>query len=421
MIGESTDSKHEIVIIRRHGGQHEEGHHGGAWKIAYADFVTAMMAFFLVMWLINASNEATRAQVASYFNPVKLTDSSTNRRGLSDPKETLKQKQDHSDPAAAAAPEAKGEASEKTKAAEAKLLEDPMKTLDKIAAAGAAHAPAESPSQSAAAAVGAEPAPTAETPRDPFDPMAWQAPPQTKPATETVAETPPDKPVDKPPEKLTEKPVDKPAVEPVKKPSEKPTDKPAGEPVEKPGEKPAEKPSEKPSEKPEEKPATPAAETRPPEALVKLAATIREEILAKLGADAQALPANLNVTPTGEGVLISLTDKSAFGMFTVGSAEPDARLIALVAAIAATLKDRKGFVVVRGHTDSRPYRNKTYDNWQLSTARAHMAYYMLLRGGLDEKRVNRVEGYADRDPINPANPEADENRRIDILLGGGAP
>ena len=47
--------KTEILIIRRSSGDDHEGHHGGAWKIAYADFVTAMMAFFLVMWLINVS------------------------------------------------------------------------------------------------------------------------------------------------------------------------------------------------------------------------------------------------------------------------------------------------------------------------------------------------------------------------------
>ena len=72
-----------IIVRRRHDDDH--GHHGGAWKIAYADFVTAMMAFFLVMWLINAANEKTKAQVASYFNPVKLTDASTSKKGLNEP------------------------------------------------------------------------------------------------------------------------------------------------------------------------------------------------------------------------------------------------------------------------------------------------------------------------------------------------
>lgn len=45
------------------------GHHGGAWKVAYADFVTAMMAFFLLMWLLNATTEQQRKGVADYFSP----------------------------------------------------------------------------------------------------------------------------------------------------------------------------------------------------------------------------------------------------------------------------------------------------------------------------------------------------------------
>jgi chemotaxis protein MotB len=47
----------------------EGGHHGGAWKVAYADFVTAMMAFFLLMWLLNATTEDQRKGLADYFSP----------------------------------------------------------------------------------------------------------------------------------------------------------------------------------------------------------------------------------------------------------------------------------------------------------------------------------------------------------------
>ncbi|MBX2855387.1 MAG: OmpA family protein [Rhodobacteraceae bacterium] len=45
------------------------GHHGGAWKVAYADFVTAMMAFFLLMWLLNATSEEQKKGIADYFSP----------------------------------------------------------------------------------------------------------------------------------------------------------------------------------------------------------------------------------------------------------------------------------------------------------------------------------------------------------------
>src|SRR4030095_8223992 len=45
------------------------GHHGGAWKVAYADFVTAMMAFFLLLWLLNAVTEGQKKGIAKYFRP----------------------------------------------------------------------------------------------------------------------------------------------------------------------------------------------------------------------------------------------------------------------------------------------------------------------------------------------------------------
>ncbi|WP_339691806.1 flagellar motor protein MotB [Celeribacter baekdonensis] len=57
------------IIIKRKKVIAGGGHHGGAWKVAYADFVTAMMAFFLLMWLLNATTEKQRKGLADYFNP----------------------------------------------------------------------------------------------------------------------------------------------------------------------------------------------------------------------------------------------------------------------------------------------------------------------------------------------------------------
>jgi chemotaxis protein MotB len=57
------------VIIKKKKVVQGGGHHGGAWKVAYADFVTAMMAFFMLMWLLNATTEKQRKGLADYFNP----------------------------------------------------------------------------------------------------------------------------------------------------------------------------------------------------------------------------------------------------------------------------------------------------------------------------------------------------------------
>jgi len=69
----ATDKKIQPIIIKRvkKGGGH--GHHGGAWKIAYADFVTAMMAFFLLMWLLGSTTKGDLQGIADHFNtPLKV-------------------------------------------------------------------------------------------------------------------------------------------------------------------------------------------------------------------------------------------------------------------------------------------------------------------------------------------------------------
>ena len=58
-----------VTIIKKKKVSGGHGHHGGAWKVAYADFVTAMMAFFLLMWLLNATTEKQRQGIADYFSP----------------------------------------------------------------------------------------------------------------------------------------------------------------------------------------------------------------------------------------------------------------------------------------------------------------------------------------------------------------
>jgi chemotaxis protein MotB len=64
-----TQANASPVIIKRKKIIVSGGHHGGAWKVAYADFVTAMMAFFMLMWLLNATTEKQRKGLADYFSP----------------------------------------------------------------------------------------------------------------------------------------------------------------------------------------------------------------------------------------------------------------------------------------------------------------------------------------------------------------
>ncbi len=68
-----------IKKIKKGGGA---GHHGGAWKVAYADFVTAMMAFFLLMWLINTTSPEQKRGIADYFAPASVSQTTSGAGGI---------------------------------------------------------------------------------------------------------------------------------------------------------------------------------------------------------------------------------------------------------------------------------------------------------------------------------------------------
>jgi chemotaxis protein MotB len=72
------------IIVKKIFVEGGGGHHGGAWKVAYADFVTAMMAFFLLMWLLGATNEKQRKALADYFAPtlIEFKQNSAGSNGL---------------------------------------------------------------------------------------------------------------------------------------------------------------------------------------------------------------------------------------------------------------------------------------------------------------------------------------------------
>jgi len=70
--GIMADTKNKAPIIIKRVKKGHGGHHGGAWKVAYADFVTAMMAFFLLMWLLNTSPTKTKLELANYFQKFSL-------------------------------------------------------------------------------------------------------------------------------------------------------------------------------------------------------------------------------------------------------------------------------------------------------------------------------------------------------------
>lgn len=422
-----TEAHPEIIIVKRHSA-HEEEHHGGAWKIAFADFMTAMMAFFLVLWIISATDKNTKTLIARYFNPVKVEEPAKAQKGIHGVPEkdaiyapgeessmptAAKPTSEHGDDSGEKANENPAGSAKKNEQprpptpspvpppdpakpyptmSEQELFSDPRASLDKIAGAPP---PGPRIDDSAALKGYGEVGPSAdEGLRDPFRPLGSDR------AVNVVAENPGAPPA-----------AAAPSDEPVSlSTSIAPAAAPAPEPAQPQG---AESPAPSTANPPAPDPIT-ARQTATSGLLAELNKRLAGELKSMQGPQ-------LDVQATEEGILISLTDRQNFSMFAIGSAEPQRRVLRMMEAIAASLQNLQGAIVVRGHTDGRPYRSATYDNWRLSSARAQMAYYMLIRGGLPEKRFERVEGYADHRLRDASHPLAAENRRIEILVREAKP
>ncbi|MBO9193064.1 MULTISPECIES: MotB family protein [unclassified Rhizobium] len=404
--------KNEVIIIKRHGGGDHDGAHGGAWKIAYADFMTALMAFFLVMWLVNAANEETKASVATYFNPIKLSDEKPTEKGLKKPvdqadgqekadKSKEKEDQPNQGAAAASGEDQTSTSGDQKNYSEADFFENPYSVLAEIAQEVGQQANVSAKGEGGAADSGpATGADGGEAYRDPFDPDFW-----TKQIEVTRADkTQPDDPA-------------KEAIELAKAEDAK-AEQAAAKAAEAANPETSDKTSDQTNDKTADKdgiaPDTQTAEQKAVEQQQE-AKDLQQQIAQQIGGIAGKLAEGLTVTPAEGGLLVSISDQSDDSMFNVGSAVPRREMVLAMQKIGEVLKAKNGVVAIRGHTDGRQYKGEN-ENWRLSMDRAQAAYYMMVRGGLDEKRVSQVSGFADRKLKDAADPFNASNRRIEILL-----
>jgi chemotaxis protein MotB len=423
----------EIIIIKRGHGDHDD-HHGGAWKIAFADFMTAMFCLFLVLWLVNAANEETKQAVASYFNPVKLVDRNRSVKGLYDAQgiqevEVIDAEGTGSGGSGETDASGSGQAEEQgNPTGDAAFFADPYEALDQIASSFEAGSTDDQMPQSGAQSWSAEQTNASiETFFDPFAPERWSdmpreplsdaplsetgAPPAPAPGgpTETaladISAEAPTRPNEAMPQGALQAAPELAAE--TGEPAD--TEQAATEPLE----------TAEPTEQPEADAADPPAEdTVTPEAeqtAEQLRTALTEVLTEAFGADS-VLVEQLSVEAQPDAILISLTDNLQIPMFEIGSAVPSPPLVLALEKVGGVIGERAGGLRIEGHTDARPFISGSSDNWQLSAARAQAAYYMLVRGGVPESRFRAVTGRADRDLAVPADPFSARNRRIDILL-----
>ena len=385
--GDKQSGKGPTIIIRREEVV-EGGHHGGAWKVAYADFVTAMMAFFLLMWLLNATTEEQRKGLADYFSPDNVMSRASSGTGQpfggnsasvkgalasdrgaveiihgrapavdSDEEDVPQVAQEapsrvqSNDPDADAVPAQSNTAMSGTvqnsaanggqgagqgagqgygQARDHDFADGHLGTIHALLApmpGGTADSTSAAGKQSGAIAGGG----SADTPRAP-----------------TKAELR-------------------------------------------------------------------AERAREEKAQFEAAAEqIREAVRADPALAALASQLAIDLTP--EGLRIQILDEDRSPMFTTGSAVPNERARLLLQKVAPVLTRLPEAISLSGHTDATPFRGGERSNWELSTERANATRRLLVEAGLPESRIRNVTGNADRDPLLPADPSAAANRRIAIVV-----
>lgn len=248
-------SKIKPVIIKKVKKNGGGGHHGGAWKVAYADFVTAMMAFFLLMWLLNMTSEEKRARLSTYFKYFSIYESG-GTSWMDKSSEIFNES---------------GESSQKAMPEKYSTTVSDMKEMEQELKAG----------------------------------------------------------------------------------------------------------------------------------LMEELGDAKDQVI---------------VDTVEGGVRIQMTDREGSLMFDAGSNRLTPKAREILHVIGDNISKLPNKISIEGHTDATPYAKSDYSNWELSTERASSARRELEFNGLDPQRIDRVSGYADKDPLIKGNPKDPRNRRISIIL-----
>jgi chemotaxis protein MotB len=363
----------EIVIVKRRLGGDHDGHHGGAWKIAFADFMTAMMAFFLVLWIVNSTSKETRSSIARYFNPIKLSDTTPARKGLQDPREEDFEAAEQFDK-------------------KQKLGAPAVKPVGSASINGP---PGKNPIASTAQTAG-----VAERPPD------GRGGEGAGTSQQDLAELMPPETVDDPFRLLRPKIARQAYSEERSEPA--PVQEKATEEAKPDTSATRETPNATPGR------AQAVSQTGAPSNVdhplrQAVEALSRQEKIAQRGN-------SVSVTEVPEGTLISLLDNSITAMFSPGSSKLSAEATASLTRIGKAIREIPNSVIIAGYTDSTGYKKGQGQNFGLSALRAQAAMNVLIQSGLSERRIERIEGHADRQPMVIEDRSNARNRRIDILL-----
>jgi chemotaxis protein MotB len=147
---------------------------------------------------------------------------------------------------------------------------------------------------------------------------------------------------------------------------------------------------------------------------------VQQELMIRLSEDKNlsALKEQVRFVQDKDGLRIEIIDKADFAMFSLGTNKLQPRAQALLEAVAKTVADLPNKVYVRGHTDGFGFASNDpkNNNWALSAERADSTRQLLEKMGVPSDRITRIEGVADKQPFNSSDPYDARNRRISITL-----
>ena len=340
-----------VIIVRRDEGE-EPPHHGGAWKVAYADFVTAMMAFFLLMWLLNATTEAQRTGIADYFVPTNIFGHAASGSGQPFGGKTP------NDPGKSVSSEGSPQVIRGSQSPQVDVEEDDSDTTaQQVQRNGGANGAAgeQGGRRSNDAAPALRGAPGQQSLPQGGDYAAARLTPSESQETGMGATG-----------------VTGAAA------------------------------------------AAQDDARREQRALEQAGAQILDAV--RRDPALKDIASQLMIDTVPDGLRIQVVDADRRPMFAVGSALPNQRVKALMEKVAPVLAGLSNVISIAGHTDSLTYGNAGKSNWELSSERANAARRILVEAGLSEGRIRSVTGNADRDLLVPADPLSQSNRRIALVV-----
>ena len=347
----STEKQRNLIIRREEPS--DEPAHGGAWKVAYADFVTAMMAFFLVMWLINATTQAQRVGLADYFSQENVLNRGPSGEGKIFGGRT---------------PFDKGELASDSGSIQVRPGRNPAPSGEKRNLATTAERGASSgtvrPGSSGTTDRASDQARNAAS-----QPRSRRQAPEVAPQSASAA---------------------------------------SGKAVTN---------SRATASRSRQTAGTGQsdhASTGKGAALKAAANDIRSTIAAD--PILSQIRSHVSIRQSARMLEIQIIDTKKHPMFTLGSPEPNPATRLLLRRITPILARLDDPIRIQGYTDARPFKTPGKNNWTLSVERANATRTLMVAAGLPSNRISEISGFADNHLLVPDDPLAAANRRIAILV-----